>query len=540
MGQTIMDEPAARRREDWLVFVCALLLNLVTVWYVVFRIELFQIDAMARTLRAWLVFFSSEPKLANMGFVWLPLPTLLQLPLILIPALRYRGIAGNLLTAFAGAGATTVVNAMARKLDIKSPGRQLFVAAFALNPMIALYSANGMSEILAVFFLLLSFHSYLRWQSHGRAAPIIEMGLICAAWFLTRYESLLFAAAYLVMILVAMLREHARYAKLEATALLYGTPIAASVILWLGVNWAIMGDPLCFSSGPYSPGAEAPILFMGTAELLPVKTSLQGAWRLFVDITSLVSPTLFPATILLALAALRKWDLSTLTVVLLPLAFLTSVILNFRYGFPLTAVRYYILSIPLALIAMLAAAAQLGPRRWLSAILALLCIASIPSTMSAMQTEKEGIEDHYFIDALLGRDVSPPWPEDKAIAAYIVSHVQGREVLMDPREGSNVIFFTGEPALFALPSDSDFDEVLANPQESVSYILAPNTEASQSLNQVLYAYPELAFEDHLGWAELEYDVGSLRLYRVLASPTSFDTHEASHKLHPPTSTQSER
>lgn len=540
MGQTIMDKPAARHHENWLVFVCALILNLVTVWYVVFRIELFQIDAMARTLRAWLVFFSSEPKLANMGFVWLPLPTLLQLPLILIPPLRYRGIAANLMTAFVGAGATTLINAIARDLDVKSPGRQLFAVALALNPMIALYSANGMSEIMAVFFLLLSFYCYVRWRSSGQASCIINMGLICAAWFLTRYESLLFAAAYLAMILIAMLQERARYAKLEATALMFGTPIAAAVVLWLGVNWAIMGDPFYFASGPYSPGAEAPILFVGTAELLPVKTSLEGAWRLFVDIVGLVSPIFFPAAVLLALAALRKWDLTALTVILLPLAFLVSVILNFRYGFPLTAVRYYILAIPLGLIATLTAAAQLGPRRWLSAILALLCLASIPSTISAMQTEKEGIEDHYFIDALLGREVSPPWSEDKAVAAYIVNHVQGRKVLMDPREESNVIFFTGTPALFALPSDSDFQEVLANPQESVTYILAPATEASQNLNQVLHAYPNLAFEDDLGWAELEYEVGSHRLYRVLGSPTAFDTYESSHKLHPPTSNQSER
>lgn len=535
-----MDELAARRREDWWVFVCALVLNLVTVWYVVFRIELFQIDAMARTLRAWLVFFSSEPKLANMGFVWLPLPTLLQLPLVLIPPLRYRGISGNLLTAFTGAGAATVVNAIARELDIKSPGRQLFVAAFALNPMIALYSANGMSEIIAAFFLLLSFYCYVRWRSRGQASCIINMGLICAGWFLTRYESLLFAAAYLAMILVAMLRERARYAKLEATALLYGTPVAAAVVLWLGVNFAIMGDPLYFASGPYSPGTETPTLLMGMAELLPLKTSLQSTWRLLVDTIGLVSPMFFPAAVLLSLATLRKRDLTALTIVLLPLAFLISVILNFRYGFPLTAVRYYILTIPLGLIATLAAAAELGPRRWLSAILALLCIVSIPSTMRAMQTEKEGIEDHYFVDALLGRAVSPPWSEDKAVAAYIRAHVQGRDVLIDPREESNVIFFTGEPALFALPSDSDFHKVLANPQESVLYILVPATKASETLNQVLHAYPELAFEDDLGWAKLEYQVGSHRLYRVWASPTALDTYEASQTLHPPTSTQSER
>ncbi|MBC7238883.1 MAG: hypothetical protein H5T71_02135, partial [Chloroflexi bacterium] len=48
-------------RRDWeaiAVYGICLALNLVGVWYVVFRIRLFQIDAMARTLNAWMVFFS--------------------------------------------------------------------------------------------------------------------------------------------------------------------------------------------------------------------------------------------------------------------------------------------------------------------------------------------------------------------------------------------------------------------------------------------------------------------------------------------------
>ncbi|MBC7316780.1 MAG: hypothetical protein H5T70_10210, partial [Chloroflexi bacterium] len=181
-------------RRDWeaiAVYGICLALNLVGVWYVVFRIRLFQIDAMARTLNAWMVFFSTEPKLSNMGFVWLPLPTLLQLPLVLIPPLRTYGLAGNVLTALVGAGAATILYVILRHHGFPRWQRILWLGAWVLNPMIWLYSANAMSEIIAIFCLLLAWYHWDRWMDTEETFNLVGMSLAMAMWFLTRYESLL-------------------------------------------------------------------------------------------------------------------------------------------------------------------------------------------------------------------------------------------------------------------------------------------------------------------------------------------------------------
>ena len=91
---------------DWEILSLGLMtltFNAFMIYVVVFRLNLFLTDAMARTRSAWQVFFSYEPKLAYIGFIWAPLPTILQLPLVLIPWLRYKGLSSNVVTALCGA-----------------------------------------------------------------------------------------------------------------------------------------------------------------------------------------------------------------------------------------------------------------------------------------------------------------------------------------------------------------------------------------------------------------------------------------------------
>jgi len=66
---TSMKKPARRFDwEFWLVGLLSLLIFLAVAYYLVFRLNIFVTDSMARTRSAWQVFFSSEPKLANVGF----------------------------------------------------------------------------------------------------------------------------------------------------------------------------------------------------------------------------------------------------------------------------------------------------------------------------------------------------------------------------------------------------------------------------------------------------------------------------------------
>src|SRR5919204_6676355 len=62
-------------------------------------------DAWSRVGNAYYVLFSRDPHLAAIGFVWSPLPSLLELPLVVLhgvsPALVSEGFAGSILSALA-------------------------------------------------------------------------------------------------------------------------------------------------------------------------------------------------------------------------------------------------------------------------------------------------------------------------------------------------------------------------------------------------------------------------------------------------------
>lgn len=527
----------SHRRWDWEatgVYLACLLLNLVGVWYVVFRIRLFQIDAMARTLNAWMVFFSTEPKLSNMGFVWLPLPTLLQLPLILIPPLRAYGLAGNLLTALIGAGAATILYALLRHHRFRLWERILWLGAWVVNPMIWLYSSNAMSEIIAIFCLLLGWYHWDRWVDTEETFNLVGISLAMAMWFLTRYESLLFAGALLVLMVLHLWRKRASESQLWASVLLYGVPIAGTVILWLLVNWAIMGHPLYFAIGPYSPGTEAPLLVAEDPALVPLRSD----WRAVVQNIAVQSWRLFPAVgigaaFLIGVAVWRRsWALAGY--LFFPLAFVASAIYNDLFGFPLLSLRYFILVIPLGVLLWVEGVRSLKPRNLWAIFLAVIAMAgSIPFTAQAMLASQKGIEENYAMSAFLGKPVPDLWANDRLMARYILEHAGYREVLADPRGESNVIFFTGRLDLFVLPADSDFKRILQAPYGQVRYILAIEKNPEHSLDQISETYPDLAYQDDVGWARLVFRAYPFRLYEVLNDPYRLPPSAPSEWLKPP-------
>ncbi len=525
-----------RRHWDWeatVVYGVCLALNLMGVWYVVFHIRLFQIDAIARTLNAWMVFFSTEPKLSNMGFVWLPLPTLLQLPLILIPPLRTYGLAGNVLTALVGAGAATILYALMRHYGFPRWQRILWLGVWVLNPMVWLYSANAMSEIIAIFCLLLGWYHWDRWVSTEDTFNLVGMSLAMAMWFLTRYESLLFAGALLVLIALHLWRKGAPWGQVWSSALLYGVPVAGTVALWLVVNWAIMGHPLYFAMGSYSPGTEAPLLVAGDPALVPLRSNVLAVIRtIMVRSWKLYPGAGLGAAFLIIVAVWRRsWALAGY--LLFPLAFLASAVYNDLFGFPLLSLRYFILVIPLGALLWVEGVRGLKPRNTWAALLGAAVLAgSIPFTAQAMLESQKGIEENYAINALLGRPVPDLWANDRLMARYILEHAGYREVLADPREGSNVIFFAGRLDRFVLPADSDFKRILQAPYGQVRYILAIEKNPELLLDQIAETYPELSYQDDVGWARLVLRAYPFRLYEVLGDPYRLPETPPSQLLKP--------
>ena len=102
-------------------------------------------DAVSREANAFYVFFSNDPHLAAIGFVWNPLTSISEMPLILLkgfwPALTADGFAASIMSALFMAGCCYQLIRFMEDLGVGRVARWLLVACFALNPMI-IYSGG--------------------------------------------------------------------------------------------------------------------------------------------------------------------------------------------------------------------------------------------------------------------------------------------------------------------------------------------------------------------------------------------------------------
>jgi hypothetical protein len=109
-------------------------------------------DTVSRTALGYMVLYGRFPKLTNVGFVWTPLLSLLQLPLFpLLRLFHHQDLAGPIVTAVAAAATIPVINTIGIDLNVNKWIRRAAILLYGLNPTIVVYAGVGMSEIF--FFL---------------------------------------------------------------------------------------------------------------------------------------------------------------------------------------------------------------------------------------------------------------------------------------------------------------------------------------------------------------------------------------------------
>ncbi len=510
--------------ELWLMGLIVLAINLFMVYVVVFEVGFFLPDATSRTRAVWQVFYSNDPKLSNIGFVWTPLPAFLQLPLVLIPGFLYKGLSGNIVTAVMGTCAALVLLVFLRRVKLDVVMRWLVVMTFVFNPMIWFYSANAMSEITFSFFTMLAVYCYWRWsESKGRWTFLTGCSLATAGAFLSRYEGVILIVVFGALVAwQAFLWQYRNPHYIESAILLYGAPVVYVVSLWLLACYLIVGDPLYFARGPYSNAARIGYQLAGTPWLVPLKGNLLASAQTVLTETWLI----FPAFILLSgilfiLAVIRR---SWVWVYLLGAAwsFTAFMVLNVYAGQTMMFIRYFFAEIPVAFL-IGAGILQLIPRgRALVALFLSITFAlSGFYTFDKMWTARRAGEwNDVFVHALFSgqRVHDKDLDAEQRLATYIVTKTKGK-VLIDDSQGTSVIFFSEQPGRFIVPGDSFFYRYLYEPYNHVDYVLVSEEHeiGEGTLNLVNRYYPKLHAQGAT-WAKLELQEGVWRLYKVIAAP----------------------
>ncbi|MFN8019182.1 MAG: hypothetical protein U0P45_13815 [Acidimicrobiales bacterium] len=513
-------------------------------------------DAESRVADSFYVFFSRDPHLAAVGFVWNPLPSFAAAPFFLLkgvfPAVTERAYAGSLMSALFMAGAVVQVRGAVKESGVDKVLGWVLVAAFALNPMVVYYGANGMSEAPYVFFLAACVRYLARWIATGRLTPLVWSGIALGACYLARYEAAVAAVgASVVVVVVSWMRTSgpgARRAKVAASDLaVFVLPFAAAFIGWAITSFVITGSAFEYLSSQY--GNTSQVKTVGVDNLPGHGTGLP--LPVFVTLQMLSFSPLLPLLAVAAAFHARRWrDLRILAPLLALGAISVFIFLTFVSG---TTFGWLRLHLPVAVMSTLCIAYLFAPvrepvgapgdglersklRRPVGAgsaiaLAALLAVVAVPTSAWAMSDRRLGVGEVPQLRWVLHPERATQGDRDtKAIptsAATIAAEIDEMQlppgsVVMDTFTPcvSLMLMTSVHPHQFVITSDRDFQRTLAEPATfGARYLLVPPPGGYGDLDAVARAYPSLYAKGAPG-ARLvrtfdERGCPKLRMYEVL-------------------------
>jgi hypothetical protein len=526
---------SAQQRETAALFLVVFVSYAVLGWRVVVRDHIVMFDAVARLSHAYFVWWNSPPKLAAVGFVWPPIATVVFLPFTLVKPLATSLLALPLTSAFFAGVMFVFLNKTLTLLGLGLRYRIPMLLLFALNPMVAFYSANGMSEVVYLSFLVASVYFFLSWHVSRRGTRLVNAGIFFSVGILSRYEVFTWAIVLAAVICAVLVRRRASRVEIEGTLISYLAPLSYGIGLWLFFNWLILNDPLFWlkHQAPGGPtngpaGTTGPSLTVAgpRPSAAHVGRELAGLnWHLFL----LTLPTLVA---LLALFIFRS-DLMALTLALflsLNAAF-TGLLIYVSHAEAYIQLRYNMRAMPLALIGSAWVVTRFAGRARIvagAAVVALLLVA-IPQTWHVMQTFPQQYLEQSFTRAIAtGKDQEGTdslggyrvgIAEQRRMAAYVKANIIGRDsILTDDAQTFSVMLLTGTPGTFLDRidhGDTRWLAVLDAPFGKVAYMLVSETPD----DLISARYPKLGHRRVRGFRTV-YKVGSLVLISVARLPPS--------------------
>jgi hypothetical protein len=503
-------------------------------------------DAVARVANAYYVLFSRDPHVAAIGFVWNPLPSFLDLPLLvfkdIFPPLSERALAGCLVSAVAMAGAVYELWGALDDWAVERRTRLALTACFACSPMVFEYAANGMSEALFILALTFTVRRFARWLQGDGTQALAMSALGLAVAYLVRNEVL--GSAVLCTAVVATLtwvanrgttRERLQAVLAEVAVFL--VPFVLVFVGWATVSYVIVKD--AFQQ------------FRGNADVLQAAGGGVGgatSFRIVVQQLLGLSPLLIVVVGYAVAVAIHRRDRR----VLAPLSVFGGV-LAFAFAAAMAGatfhwLRYWIVAIPMTTFLCAAMLSPHGRRldgsrvnaggleRYVAIVAGLATVLMLFGTVKTMGDPKLAPEERFAGLTLL---VSPPRharPDDRVtnrigavhkMARAIDSlHVPQGRILLDTGGACTpfLVLASHNPRQFVITNDRDFRQILADPAAAhIRYLLVPARGGQGNLDAINATYPGFETNPEFADIAIRFHVAgcpSFGLYRLRATPGS--------------------
>ncbi|NEW06387.1 glycosyltransferase family 39 protein [Paenibacillus sp. SYP-B3998] len=508
------------KRPIYGIFSVVLFLELAVGYYLTAVYGFMSGDASSRVANAFYVLYSREPSLANIGFIWNPLPSFMEMIVLifypLFPGLASYGLAAVIVSSlFAALTAALIVKA-GLQFGVNKWLSLAIAFLYAFNPYIFYYGANGLTEVIFIYFINLAVFQILIWMHSDGARHLVIAALALSFAFWTRYETVFFGAAMAIVVVVWVLRtKHSpikeRLQQVEGTLTLLLTPVVFSGLLWIFFNYTIKGDGLYFLTSTYGNLGQA-VLLKGDEKFTslmnnPIPTLLFVAERLWY----FCIPLLIIFVIRIVERRLFKWDFLMLLILATSIPFMQVILL--LKGGTAAWIRYYMYAFPIVAVWIPYEISRMKFREMGSTALILGMLVSTV-VMGMMMNNPQIASDEY--EAFRHNKLFAEQEAGAAATAYINDHLSDQMILTDSFSAFRIIMGSHHPQNFVITSDHDFMDSLANPKEhKINFILVPNPQAVLSLDGVNQKYPYL-YDQGAEWASLYKEFnGYWKLYKIL-------------------------
>lgn len=498
------------------VFFTVLIAELIGAYILIYKNNYIMVDALARTASAYYVRHVPPYKLASIGFIWNPLPSVLQMPLLELSGLwrplATHGIAGCIVTAFFAAFNAAYLALCLRRAAVSVFWTLTLTGLYAFNPFIFYYGCNGMSEAYIFTTLIVSTISLFRWMEERKTADLLRIAATLAFGFFCRYEAIPigFAIALAFFIIIFLLPDpNSSFTKKSfgmkfhyyvATGVITFLPLAYAILLWLFFNWTIMGDPFYFQNSIYSNNAQ-------TTEIQNIGMILAGMKML---------PFTYPLLVItfqrLVRKKLFKWDFSMLIL-------LVGIATGFHFGMLYLGksygwLRFFCFALPISVAWLPYELPKLTGfyKRTVPALLAVALFVSGNTLLGYFTNPEMGLEEY---GSIVQTDYNLVPRQIQAAGRINESYSDGL-LLLDSAKASALILNLDHPENLIINSSDGYGTIMKSPWNyGVRYVLVTAPEESgHILDDFAMVHPGL-YENGADWCRELEDLGIYKIFEVI-------------------------
>lgn len=487
-------------------------------------------DALARSANARAMVESRYPGIAPVGFVWMPLPTLIQVPFMMVlEPIGLASYAGPVANSFCGALAAYILVRTCRDWGLSDKLTTVLVLLYALNPVVIFHQANGMSEGVFLPCLAILLNGFLSWTYKANNKALLTMAVGLALATIVRYEMTIFAP--IIALGVALQRrDRSREHLLRGirSAFVVALPSLYAFLLWLATSRLIVGDAFFWKKvlTQQSGGAGPP-----DAVWLPQDRSTLSLFLHVCRWSVVLAPGLIILVPLL-LARRKKIVVGSNWISVFSAVFPGIVFYLFTKNQTAAAARYFapVLIFPICMsIALLARrkgdARPFGRFWWVAQCIVLMTAltGTVTGSLTFTDARRTAIEGEYQVFRPgLGRPPSdvetaslivPPWRStteaiDKALAERPKSKIG-----IDMGSTFPTFLFSKYPDRFVIDADRDYEQTVSagNNLEGVDFVFVLKGKTSAMSEAVTRMATEI-------WESVEISQGTLYKRRVATTP----------------------